>query len=370
MPVLDYVTIEGFRSISECIKLELTPVNIVIGANGAGKSNFIEVFSFLHAIREGRLQEYVGKAGGADRILFFGSKQTSKINIRVSFDGEINQYAITLEPSDADELIPTHEVCTFWDKERYEHPYIESVTSNGKEAGISLGKNSPRVSQYVKSHLSKWRRYHVHDTSRSSPMRKTSDLHDNKFLRPDGSNLAAFLYLLQEKHPAEFRMIKKTIQRVAPFFEDFSLSPSSLNDDKIRLEWIHRGADSFFDASSLSDGSLRFIALTTLFLQPRQYRPSVILVDEPELGLHPYAITLFASLVEQASENTQVIISTQSPLLLDHFNPEQVLVADRVDEATRFTRLSANSLEDWLEDYSIGQLWEKNEIGGRPSGGT
>ena len=201
-------------------------------------------------------------------------------------------------------------------------------------------------------------------------MKKTCDLNDNQFLRPDGSNLAAYLYFLQEEHATEYAMIRKTVQRVAPFFDDFSLQPSKLNQDKIRLEWKHIGSNSNFDASSFSDGTLRFIALATLLLQPIWFRPSVILVDEPELGLHPYAITMFASLVKQASLQTQVILSTQSPLLLDHFDPEDVLVADRVDNATQFTRLENEKLTEWLQDYSLGQLWEKNEFGGRPRRGN
>jgi predicted ATPase len=197
-------------------------------------------------------------------------------------------------------------------------------------------------------------------------MKKTADVDDNDYLRPDGSNLAAFLHYLGKKHKTAYGLIRRTVQRVAPFFDDFRLKPQKLNQGKIRLEWSHKGSEGYFDASSLSDGSLRFIALATLFLQPVSLRPSVILVDEPELGLHPYAITLLASLVKQASAETQVILSTQSPLLLDHFRPEDVLVADRVKGATQFTRLESAKLSKWLEEYSLGQLWEKNEFGGRP----
>lgn len=156
------------------------------------------------------------------------------------------------------------------------------------------------------------------------------------------------------------------MQRVAPFFDDFLLEPQKLNPQKILLEWRHKNSEAYFNSESLSDGSLRFIALATLFLQPEAYRPSVILVDEPELGLHPYAITMLASLVKQASTKTQVILSTQSPLLLDHFQPEDVLVADQVKSGTQFTRLDSTKLSGWLESYSLGQLWEKNELGGRP----
>jgi predicted ATPase len=206
----------------------------------------------------------------------------------------------------------------------------------------------------------------LNDTSSSSPLRKTARIDDNRFLRPDGGNLPAFLYYLRKKHQEAYRLIVRTVQRVAPFFEDFQLEPLQLKPDDIKLEWRHKRSDQYFDASSLSDGTLRFIALATLFLQPEKYRPSVILVDEPELGLHPYALEMLAALVRQASVTTQVIVSTQSSLLLDHFEPEDVLVANRVNDGTQLTRLESPQLAKWLEDYSLGQLWEKNEFGGRP----
>lgn len=362
---LDTITVKGYKSIAAIERLKLGAINVVIGPNGSGKSNFIGLFAFLHAIRDGRLQDYVIKAGGADKMLHFGSKVTNQVQIRISFKDERNQYAIHLEPTDADELVPSFEVVYFWDKSKYSQPYSEVIGRVGKEAGISVQKSS-NVVNYVRDHLDSWRLYHFHDTSSSSPMKKTADINDNHHLRPDGSNLAAFLYYLREKHEASYSLIRRTVQRVAPFFDDFQLEPQKLNPDKIRLEWRHKGSDAYFDAPSLSDGTLRFIALATLLLQPESYRPSVILVDEPELGLHPYAITLLASLIKQASTKTQVIISTQSPLLLDHFQPEDVLVADRVNGGTQFTRLNPSGLESWLEDYSLGQLWEKNELGGRP----
>jgi predicted ATPase len=200
-------------------------------------------------------------------------------------------------------------------------------------------------------------------------MRKTAKVDDNEYLRSDGSNLAAFLYYLREKHESSYSLIQRTVQRVTPFFDDFRLKPRKLRSDDIRLQWRHKKSDQYFDASSLSDGTLRFIVLATLFLQPEKYRPSLILVDEPELGLHPYAIEMLAALIRQASASTQVIVSTQSSLLLDHFKPEDVLVANRVNGGTEINRLESSQLKKWLEDYSLGQLWEKNEFGGRPGPG-
>lgn len=367
-PELDAITIRGFKSIASIDKLTLGAINLVVGPNGSGKSNFIGVFSFLHAIREGYLHDYVIKAGGADKVLHFGSKVTPRLDIHISFQGGKNQYRIALGATEDDQLYPQSEAVGFWDKAGYPQPYWEGLQPKGVEGGISDPKLASRVGRYVRDHLDRWRLYHFHDTSASSPMKSTADVNDNDYLRPDGSNLPAFLYFLSKKHEESYSLIRRAVQRVAPFFDDFHLRPQRLNQGKIRLEWRHKNTDAYFAASSLSDGTLRFIGLATLFLQPQSLRPSVILVDEPELGLHPYAITLLASLVKQASIRTQIILSTQSPLLLDHFQPEDVLVADRVDGSTQLTRLESARLETWLERYSLGQLWEKNELGGRPAG--
>lgn len=364
---LDYITIKGFKSIASIEKLALEPINVVIGPNGSGKSNFVGVFEFLHAISEGRLRNYVTAAGGAEKVVHFGSQRTKEIELGLDFrrvDGwpyGAAGYKLILSPTADDGLSPSAEATYL------NGPHLTGLSprEQRREAGVSDPK-AEHVAKWVRAHLLSWRLYHFSDTSSSSPMRKTGRVDDNRFLRPDGSNLAAFLYYLREKHEASYWLIVLTVQRVAPFFDDFLLEPRGLESADVRLEWRHKRSDQYFDASSLSDGTLRFIALATLFLQPEQYRPSVILVDEPEPGLHPYALEVLAALVRQVSVTTQVILSTQSSLLLDHFQPEDVLVADRVDGGTQLTRLESPLLAKWLEDYSLGQLWEKNELGGRP----
>ncbi len=366
MKSIDHITVRGFKSIASVEELDLGPLTVLIGPNGSGKSNFIGVFAFLKALGEGRLRDYVIKAGGADRVLHFGSRVTSDLHISVSLQKGLIRYEIFLEPTHDDQLFAESEVVHGQDKEGGPRWDVEGIINSRREAAISELDSTGMVSP-IRRHLDSWRLYHFHDTGPNSPMKKTADVNDNQHLRTDGSNLAAFLYFLGEKHKDSYNTITGTVRQVAPFFQDFLLEPQRLNPDKIRLEWRHTGTDAYFDASSLSDGTLRFMALATLFLQPQEYRPSVTLVDEPELGMHPYAITLLAALMKQASTQAQVIVSTQSSLLLDHFEPEDVLVAERVDGATQFTRLDSSELESWLESYSLGQLWEKNELGGRPA---
>ena len=324
------ITIEGFKSIRSIKDLPLRPINILIGANGSGKSNFLEAFVFLDKAISEQVDSYVAMQGGADSLLHYGSKTTHEfhLNLRAtnfSFRGARYGYA-------AGDL-------------------LAGATFGGGFAG------STRPSFTV---------YQFHDTGFDSRMKKTNRIDDNRSLRADGANLAAFLYRLKLKHLDCYGLIRRTAQQVAPFFVDFRLEPLALNPDTIKLEWEHERSDRYWDAASFSDGTLRFIALATMFLQPVELRASVILVDEPELGLHPYAIGLLASLIRQASKDTQVIVATQSTLLLDYFEPEDVLVANRVDGATTIERLRAEPLATWLEDYSLGQLWEKGELGGRP----
>ena len=332
---IKYITIRSFRSIASVEKLELGPINVLIGANGAGKSNFVEAFVFIDEALDERLERlgnYVKAAGGAEKLLHFGSKTTKEIVLQLFFEGG---------------------------------EFLESTLSPAVGDSLYLREAQFR-NQRPRSNSGPWRVYHLHDTSSSSPMRKTAKVDDNRFLRPDGSNLPAFLYYLRVKHEASYKLVRQTVRRVAPFLDDFHLEPRNLAPDDIKLEWRHKNSDQYFDASSLSDGTLRFIVLATLFLQPVQLRPSLILVDEPELGLHPYAIGMLASLIRQASVDTQVIVSTQSSRLLDYFEPQDVLVADRVSGGTQIRHLDASQLAVWLEDYSLGELWEKNEFEGQP----
>ena len=367
MAHLDWITIKGFKSIRSIEKLELGPINVLIGENGVGKSNFLGAFQFLNAIRDGELQNHVARAGGADNVFHFGSKETQRLTLHISFDNGVNQYKLELSPSDYDSMYPSRETVFFWDQDQYDEPCNERIPNHGLEAGISVHGLRSGVARHVRKHLRSWKVFHFHDTSVTSSLKKTASINDNRHLRSDGSNLPAFLYFLHEKRRDSYNLIQGAVQLVAPFFDHFLLEPLYLNPEKILLEWKHQGTDTYFSASSLSDGALRFMALATLLLQPSDLRPSVILLDEPELGLHPYAITILASLIKMASLDTQILMATQSSLLLDHFEPEDVLVAHLGNGGTEFVRLIGSDLDHWLEDYSLGQLWEKNYLEGRPS---
>lgn len=361
MPALDHLRVAGFKSIRDQ-EIDLRSLNLLIGANGAGKSNLIAVFELLHEIVAERLQVYVGRAGGAERLLYFGSKTTEKIFLRFKFGA--NAYECALIPSAEDSLVFSAEEVFFHDRASYSRPYGESLGRGHEETHLHGSKTS--LARQVLKAIGSWRVYHFHDTSSSARVKQTGDLEDNEFLREDAANLAAFLYRLEKKEPDVYRNIVDTVRLVAPFFSDFRLRPSRLNEDKIRLEWQERGSDAYFNAHALSDGTLRFMCLATLLLQPDP--PTTILLDEPELGLHPAAITVLAGLLSSASTKTQIVASTQSVTLVNQFEPEDLLVVDRGGPESIFRRLSEAEIDSWLDDYSLGELWEKNVLGGRPAG--
>ncbi|AUT04706.1 chromosome segregation protein SMC (plasmid) [Nostoc sp. CENA543] len=352
---LSRIVLKGFKSIAKC-DLELSRVNILIGANGAGKSNFIGFFRMVGQLLEENLQVFVSRQGSPDAILHFGRKTTEQLEFQLYFGN--NGYFATLEPTQDNRLMFAKE--SFWWNVNGEHEigrgHFETKAFTGTGTGID---------EYVLSAMQQWRVYHFHDTSDTAYIKQPQGINDNAYLRPDARNLASFLYLLRDSYPASYQRIVKTIRLVAPFFGDFYLRPSPKNKEVIELEWFERGQDIPFKAHLLSDGTLRFMCLATVFLQPEDLQPQTILVDEPELGLHPYAITVLASLIRTASK--QVIVSTQSVELLNEFESSDVIVVDRDEGKSYLHRLNQQELEAWLEDYSLGELWRKNILGGRPA---
>ena len=363
---IDAITLKGFKSIQSLEDFELGTLNVLIGANGSGKSNFVSFFSLLREMVEGRLEKAVNKAGGADAHLFLGPKVTDNIFAELRF-GE-NGYRFSLEETVANRLI-------FGD-ERIQ--YFSSFRGRTDSVNRSIGKGhsesklkehskdgiSGEIAEYVCDVVSSWVVYHFHDTSETAAMRRTGSVRDNERLRPDAGNLAAFLFHLREEETDTYSLIVDTVRLVAPFLRDFKLRPKKSNGDElVELEWEQKDSDYPFHASQLSDGTLRFIALATALLQPNP--PATILIDEPELGLHPQALDVLANLILQAQKRTQLIVSTQSAPLLNAFEPGQIVVIDREEGASQFRRLEADDLAAWLaEDYTLGDLWQKDVYGG------
>ncbi len=362
--ILSQINIARFKSIRE-LELPLNKINVLIGANGAGKSNFIQFFNLLNNIVLQNLQNYVTANGGADSFLYFGRKNSESFTGNISFG--LNEYDFELSVTSDNNFFFSKEITRYYNP-NYGIQSSRNLANGNRETNLiqQYRKDQKKsVAFHIIKALTTWRVYHFHDTSASAKVKQDGDINDNRILRRDASNLAAFLYLLQEKHTEYFKRIENTIKLVAPFFEKFQLEPLALNQEKIRLEWKHVGSDDYFNANHFSDGTLRMICLITLLLQPNL--PDTIIIDEPELGLHPAAIELLTSLIKSvAANNKQIICSTQSVTFLNHFEPEDIIVVDRSNGESIFRRLDKSKLTEWLNEYAIGELWEKNILGGRP----
>lgn len=356
------ITIKGFKSIKDSI-ISLKDINVFIGANGSGKSNFISIFDLLKSIIKKEFQYYILKNGGADTFLFNTSKETQEIVFIFEFG--LNSYSFTLSFNTNDTLIFKSEDCNY----NGSFKYNDSLGSGHLESLWDFNSEKNNIRKYVKYVLQGqvWRVYHFNNTNETSGIKKYSKVSNNENLLDDGSNIASFLYLLKTDYPSYYDNILRIVQIVAPYFNDFYLTPINNNEDII-LKWFQVGVEKPFSASQLSDGTLRFICLATLFLSPNELLPETIIVDEPELGLHPKAISLLGEIIKKASKEKQIIISTQSCELLDEFNVGDIIVCDRnKDGSSVFKRLDEKELEEWLkEDYSLSDLWKKNLFGGRP----
>lgn len=342
----------------------MRPLNVLIGANGSGKSNLIATLGLLQHIVANRLQAYVGRKP-ASRLLHHGPKHTQSVRIKLEFGP--NEYEATLGMAEGDSLFFEEETCAFRGG-GHSKPYYKELGKGHRETALpDAVKAQPKgIAFHVLDSLRSWRVYHFHDTGDRAAMKQVQPIGDNEALRPDAANLAAFLHRLREQEESSYRRIVAAVQQVAPFFEDFRLRPDPLKPDSVRLEWSQRDSDAYFDAHALSDGTLRFICLATLLLQPTALRPSLVIVDEPELGLHPFAVAQLAAMLESTAEHTQVLVATQSVTLMSHFEPRDIVVVDRKDGASTFRRLTDEEVRSWVDDYSLGELWEKNVLGGRP----
>ena len=363
MRTLEKLTIKNFKSIREQT-LALGRLNVFIGANGSGKSNLIEAFRFLREMVNQNLAEATMIRGGADKLLYFGRKRSPEMSFQLEFGDAAtgSGYWVRLRSTDEDSFVIADERAYYDELKKGQMPYDIVFSAFSLESKIK--KSDHVVAIEVMRDMDSYRVYHFHDTSETAAVKNTGDVEDNRVLRPQAENLAAFLYWMQQKQPDHFANIQDTLRQIAPFFQEFRLAPSKLNESKIRLEWKEKGSDAYFNASSFSDGTLRFLCLATLLLQPEL--PAVVLLDEPELGLHPAAVALLADMLSSAATRTQVIAATQSVTLVNQFEPESVWAVDRVDEQSVFRHLSRQDMTEWLDEYGLGDLWEKNILGARP----
>ena len=364
---IEAIRIKGFRSLAEVELTELPDATVMIGANGSGKSNFMRFFDLLSwMLRARKLQEFVERQGGADDQLFGGSKQTPVIEagLKIRTEAGLNEYHFTLAYAHPERFIFTDERYRFsradWDTKASWKP----LESPHAEARILEKRHIDTTANVIVSLLNNCAVYQFHDTSDGSNFNNKCDVEDNNFLRSHGGNLAAVLYRLEHEDIKRYELICRQINRILPVFDRFAIEESY---GRVSLRWKAKWTEKSFGAHLTSDGSLRFFALVTLLNLPPEMLGGVLLLDEPELGLHPAAVNLIGSMVKSVAEERQVIVATQSPLFVDSFDLDEFLVLELSEGRSKFRKLELERYRAWLDDgFTTGEMWQKNLLGGRP----
>ncbi len=377
--MIESVRIQGFRSLADVELSEIPKAAVLIGANGSGKSNFIRFFEMLRwMLGSRRLAEFVEMQGGADDQLYGGSRRTSRIEAEVRLRTETgrNDYRFMLSRAHPDRFIFAEEafrkIPQNYDTEpdwyylgsgHREAKIVEAVQSHPSDP-FAWYEANPLVAEVIVKRLWNYSIYQFHDTSDESNFKKKWDAEDNNSLLSHGGNLAAVLHRLEREEIKRFELICQHISRILPVFDRFQIEESY---GKVFLRWKAKWTDKTFGAHLTSDGSLRFFALVTLLNLPSEMLPDVLLLDEPELGLHPAAIALVGGMIKSLAEERQVIVATQSPLLVDEFDLNEIVVLELQEGRTEFRKLDPNAYRVWLDDnFTSGDLWQKNLLGGRP----
>ena len=366
---IDHVRIQGFRSLADIELSEIPRAAVLIGANGSGKSNFIRFFEMLSwMLGPRRLADFVEMQGGADDQLHGGNRRTSRIEaevrLRIGAGRNSYDYGFILSHAHPDRFFFSEESFRF----RSEWQYLGSGHQEAEIVRVTkpseFSANDLITAKVIVNRLRSCVVYQFHDTSDTSDFKKRWDAEDNNYLRSHGGNLAAVLLRLGQEDIKRYELICQHISRVLPVFDHFQIEESY---GKVLLRWKAKGTDKTFGAHLTSDGSLRFFALVTLLNLPPEMLPDVLLLDEPELGLHPAAIALIGGMIKSLAEERQVIVATQSPLLVDAFGLDEIFVLELQEGRTEFRKLAPDDYQVWLDDnFTSGELWQKNLLGGRP----
>ena len=372
--MIESVRIQGFRSLADIELLEMPKATVLIGANGSGKSNILRFLDMLHhMLRYRQLGRYVEREGGADDQLYAGSGITPLMEAEIILRSGSEQtgYRFGLAHAHPDHFFFDHEAFSCNYESLCQKHHWRHLGTGQREASIAgmarSAKTSGPEANALRTIVDSFRHralYQFHDTSGRSNIKRRWDKDDNNRLLPHGGNLAAVLYRLEWEDYRRYEYICRQIARILPGFDRFAIEESA---GKVSLRWQSKWADRTFGAHLTSDGSLRLFALVTLLNLPPEMLPEIVLLDEPELGLHPAAIAIVGGMISSLSVERQVIVATQSPLLVDGFNLDQIFVLDMEYGETQCRKLDSGSYQVWLDDgYSPGELWRKNLFGGRP----
>ena len=358
------VTIEGFRSLRSIQNLELPQLAVLIGGNGAGKSTLIRFFEMLSwMLKSKSLQEFVLRQGGGDDQFFMGARKTPRIHAELCLEtaSGLNDYRFDLAHLSAgDSVMVMNEAYRYSAHGIPTKAKWTEIAAVGKES--SLLEQKHKTAKTIVNLLRQCSTYQFHDTSPNAAIHNRWDITESFRLRSDGGNLAAVLLNLRSTDDKRYALIVKQIRRVLPAFKDFVLEQEA---GKVLLRWVGQQSDKVFGSHLTSDGSLRLFCLLTLLNMPPERLPDVMLFDEPELGLHPHAVSLVAEMFKRLSKKRQIFLATQSPYLVDCFELENIIIASANQGETLLRNLPRAQYQAWLDDeYQLSDIWLKQVVGG------
>jgi predicted ATPase len=381
--------IDGFRRLYE-IDLKLKPLNVVIGANGSGKTSLLDVFLLLAASASGKLKETMSDLGG------IGANITNLMAARgenerfVSFDLEMGvsgykpiEYGLAIVPVGVGYRISGERLNQWRDNksEPFTHihandgfvRYFEPKTKKGfvrpnwdydqAESALSQVPKMFQEPEEFRNRLASSTHYHVLDVSSRAPIRLPQQMRDAQLPGHDGEDLVSCLYTLRETDPDRFETIEATLRAGFPDFERLNFPPVAAGT--LAMTWKDKTSKNPFFMHQLSEGTLRFLWLATLLQSPGL--TAVTMIDEPEVSLHPELLSLLADLLREASARTQLIVATHADRLIRFLKPSEVVTISMNDEgAAEATRADELDLEKWLQEYTFDEVWRMGRMGARP----
>lgn len=356
---LKSIELENWKSLKN-LRLDFEDVNVLIGPNGSGKSNLVQFFYMLNMMMTGSLQLFIGRSGGANSLLHYGSKNTIFIDSKLTFqtDNATDNYAFRLIHGAPDTFVFANENITYKTVDHPGPPIEREFGAGHKESFLNNHKvQQNEVFAFIKKMLSGVRYFQFHDTSNEAHIRSYAREDNNWFLFYNGGNVAAVLLRLKREFPDAYSEVTERVRESVPAFRDFVLEPEQ---GQLLLNWTDNYRGQLFGPHQLSDGSIRIIALHTLLALPPQLSPSVAIIDEPELGLFPRAIETLVDAIRSASNHCQIVLATQSNRLVRYLNPTSLICCSWRDGQSTVERVNPIEQFEFMDNYTLGDYIERN----------
>ena len=351
-------------------EITLEPLNIIIGQNASGKSNLVDVIKLLRSLpQEKGLANFISQNGGISEWIWKGEKKSKPTKVEVFIHNISDfKYSIAIENASQRAKIIQEEISNLSNKQKIEsskssHPEVSILSSLRISLKDIKNKDVLELALPIIGVLSesKIKTYTDLSITRSSKVRNPQILSlPKEFISEDANNLNLVLKDVERKGNTKDKIVEN-LKKFNPKIKDYSFEQLA---EYIYLFIREDGLKKPISAMRLSDGTLRYLCLLAILCHPEP--PPLICIEEPETGLHPDILPTIAELMIEASQRTQLIVTTHSDILVSAFSeiPEAVLVCEKDEDGTHFTRLNADKLKVWLEEYTLGEAWLRGAIGG------